>query len=113
MDSGELGIVAIEIKDAARAARLVSLEALHNVRRFEGWTEWTADTFQVDSSSPVAAGIDGEAVVLEPPLRFTISPSALRILLPPSAVGLSPAALRPGLSLSTLGELWEIAAGRR
>jgi diacylglycerol kinase family enzyme len=113
MDTGELGIVAIEIKDAARAARLVSLEALHNVRRFEGWTEWTADTFQVDSSSPVAAGIDGEAVVLEPPLRFTISPSALRILLPPSAVGLSPAALRPGLSLSTLGELWEIAAGRR
>ena len=113
MDTGKLGIVAIEIKDAAHAARLVSLEALHDVRRFEGWTEWSADSFQVDSGSPVATGIDGEAVVLDPPLRFTISPSALRVLLPPSAVGLSPAALRPGLSVSTLGELWEIAAGRR
>jgi diacylglycerol kinase family enzyme len=113
MDTGKLGIVAIEIKDAAGAARLISLEALHDVRRFEGWTEWSADSFQVDSGSPVAAGIDGEAVVLDPPLRFTISPSALRVLLPPSAVGLSPAALRPGLSLSSLGELWEIAAGRR
>ena len=113
MDTGKLGIVAIEIKDAAQAARLVSLEALRMVRRFEGWTEWSADTFQVDSGSPVAAGIDGEAVVLDPPLRFTISPSALRVLLPSSAVGLSPAALRPGLSVSTLGELWEIAAGRR
>ena len=113
MDTGKLGIVAIEIKDAARAARLVSLEALHDVRRFEGWTEWSADSFEVDSGSPVAAGIDGEAVILDPPLRFTISPSALRVLLPPSAIGLSPAALRPGLSLATLGELWEIAAGRR
>jgi diacylglycerol kinase family enzyme len=112
MDTGKLGIVAIEIKDAAGAARLVSLEALHDVRRFEGWTEWAADTFHVDSGSPVAAGIDGEAVVLDPPLRFTITPSALRVRLPPSAVGLSPAALRPGLSVSTLGELWQIAAGR-
>jgi diacylglycerol kinase family enzyme len=112
MDTGELGIVAIEIKNAAAAARLVSLEALHAVRRFEGWTEWSADIFQVDSGSPVAAGIDGEAVVLDPPLRFTISPSGLRVLLPPSAVGLSPAALRPALSASTVGELWGIAAGR-
>jgi diacylglycerol kinase family enzyme len=112
MDSGKLGIVAVEVKDAAAAARLVSLEALHDVRRFEGWNEWTANTFQIDSGSPVAAGIDGESLVLDPPLRFTISPSALRVLLPPSAVGLSPAALRPGLSVSTLGELWRIAAGR-
>jgi diacylglycerol kinase family enzyme len=113
MDTGKLGIVAVEVKDAAAAARLVSLEAVHDVRRFEGWAEWSADTFQVDSGSPVAAGIDGEAVRLDPPLRFTISPSALTVLLPPSAIGLSPAALRPGLSVSTLGELWEIAAGRR
>jgi diacylglycerol kinase family enzyme len=112
MDTGELGIVAVEVKDAAQAARLVSLEALHAVGRFEGWTEWSADSFELDSASPVAAGIDGEAVVLDPPLRFTISHSALRVLLPPSAVGLSPAALRPALSASTVGELWGIAAGR-
>jgi diacylglycerol kinase family enzyme len=113
MDTGQLGIVAIEIKSAAQAAKLVSLEAVRQVGRFDGWSEWSADTFQVDSGSPVAAGIDGEAVVLDPPLRFTISPSALRVFLPSSAVGLSPAALRPSLSGSTFHQLWAIAAGRR
>src|SRR4051794_14861507 len=55
MDTGKLGIVAVEVNDAAAAATLVSLEALHAVRRFEGWTEWSADSFQVDSGSAVAA----------------------------------------------------------
>ena len=113
LDTGKLGIVAIEIKGAAEAAKLVSLEALRQISRFDGWAEWSADSFQVDSGSPVAAGIDGESVVLDPPLRFTISPSALRVLLPPSAVGLSPAAVRPSLSGSTLRELWGIATARR
>ena len=98
---------------AREAAKLVSLEALRQIGRFDGWAEWSADSFQVDSGSPVAAGIDGESVVLDPPLRFTISPSALRVLLPPSAVGLSPAAVRPNLSGSTLRELWGIATARR
>lgn len=98
---------------AREAAKLVSLEALRQIGRFDGWAEWSADSFQVDSGSPVAAGIDGESVALDPPLRFTISPSALRVLLPPSAVGLSPAAVRPNLSGSTLRELWGIATARR
>ncbi len=112
MDTGQLGIVAIEIRGATAAAKLVSLEASRQVRRFEGWTEWSADRFQVESGSAVAAGIDGEAVVLEPPLRFTITPAALRVRLPPSVTGLSPAALRPTLSASSLREFWEIATTR-
>ena len=113
MDTGRLGIVAIEITSTAQAAKFASLEAALQVQRFEGWSEWSADEFRVDSSSPVAAGIDGEAVVLEPPLRFSITPSALRVRLPPAAAGLSPAALRPSLSGSSLRELWEIATARR
>jgi diacylglycerol kinase family enzyme len=112
MDTGRLGIVAVEVLGATAAAKLVSLEALRQVRRFEGWNEWTADSFQVESGSPVAAGIDGEAAVLEPPLRFTIMPAALRVRLPPTVLGLSPAALRPSLSGETLRELWEIATTR-
>ena len=34
------------------------------------WREWSAPTFEVDSDRPVAAGIDGEALMLEPPLQF-------------------------------------------
>ncbi|HEY1370560.1 MAG TPA: diacylglycerol kinase family protein [Gaiellaceae bacterium] len=113
MDTGELGIVAVQIANAAQAATLVSLEALGQVRRFEGWLEWTVPEFEVDSGDRVAAGIDGEALLLEPPLRFRIAPAALTVRLPPTAVGLSPAALKPALSASTLHDLWDMAVGRR
>lgn len=111
IDSGVLGIVAVAIEGASAAAKLVSLEAVRQVQHFDGWSEWTAERFRVDSGSRVAAGIDGEAVVLDPPLEFRISPSALRVLMPPSAVGLSPGALRARLDAATIGNLWEIAAG--
>ena len=32
--------------------------------------EWSAPSFEVDADSPIAAGIDGEALMLDPPLRF-------------------------------------------
>ena len=113
LDTGLLGVVSIEITGPAQAAKLVSLQALRQLQKFDGWNEWSVDSFQVDSGSPVAAGIDGESVLLEPPLRFTIAPSALRIRLPPSVPGLSPAALRSGLDASSVRELWQIATARR
>jgi diacylglycerol kinase family enzyme len=112
LDSGKLGIVAVEIGDATQAAELAALHAVGQIRRFHGWREWTSREFEVDSAKPVAAGIDGEAVVLDPPLRFRLRPSALRVRLPPTAPGLSPAALSPGLTRSGIRDLWDIAAGR-
>ncbi len=112
LDSGRLGIVAVEIANAAQAAEFVSLNALRQLSRFEGWREWAASEFEVASGGPVAAGIDGEAVVLDPPLRFTSAPGALTVLLPPATDGLSPAALQPGFTRSTLRDLWRLAAGR-
>lgn len=44
-----------------------------------GASEWTTATFVVDSGAPVALGIDGESVVMEPPLEFVSSPGALRV----------------------------------
>ena len=113
LDSGQLGIVAVQIANVAQAAKLVSLNAARQLSRFDGWREWSAPEFEVASNGPVATGIDGEAVVLEPPLRFTIAPGALTVLLPPSVTGLSPAALRPGFTGSTLRDLWRLAAGRQ
>jgi diacylglycerol kinase family enzyme len=109
LDTGLLGIVAAEISDAAQAAELISLEALGQIRRFAGWHEWSAERFEVTSSGPVAAGIDGEATVLDPPLRFGIVPTALTVLIPPDAPGLSPAASRPGLE--SIGDLWRVGTG--
>jgi diacylglycerol kinase family enzyme len=112
LDSGQLGIVAVEVTGSARAAELATLHALGQVRRFHGWHEWTDHHFEIDSGSAVAAGIDGEAITLDPPLRFRIEPSALRIRLPPTAPGLSPAALSPGITSSAIHDLWNIAVGR-
>jgi diacylglycerol kinase family enzyme len=113
IDSGLLGIVVVEIKNAAHAAELAALHALGQVRHFGGWREWTAEQFELDSTRTVAAGIDGEAAVLEPPLHFRVAPSALRIRLPSAAAGLSPAALAPGLTPTAFRDLWQIAVGRR
>jgi diacylglycerol kinase family enzyme len=112
MDEGMLGIVAVQIDDAAAAARLLSLQALGQLHRFEGWLEWEATEFEVGSGSPVATGIDGEGIMLEPALRFRIVPAALGVRLPPDLPGLSPAAVRPGLTSSSLRQLWRIAAGQ-
>jgi diacylglycerol kinase family enzyme len=40
---------------------------------------WTATRLEVTAPAPVDAGIDGEAVALNPPLRFAIQPGALRV----------------------------------
>jgi diacylglycerol kinase family enzyme len=40
---------------------------------------WTARSLEVTAGEPLAAGLDGEAVELEPPLGFTIRPRALRV----------------------------------
>jgi diacylglycerol kinase family enzyme len=44
-----------------------------------GLTEWTTPTFRVDSGAPVALGIDGESVMMEPPLVFESRSRALRV----------------------------------
>jgi hypothetical protein len=65
----------------------------------------------VTSRSPVDAGLDGEAVVLDPPLRFSIRPTPLHVRLPKEAIGYSPAArtLDPP---SALRGVWRAALGR-
>ena len=47
-----------------------------------GLEEWATPTFRVDSATPVQLGIDGESVVMSPPLLFESDPSALRVRLP-------------------------------
>ena len=56
---------------------------------------WSAPSFEVGSGSPVAAGIDGEAVTLDPPLRFRTRPRALRVRIAERHPGASPSALIP------------------
>jgi diacylglycerol kinase family enzyme len=57
--------------------------------------EWSAPSFEVRSASSVAAGIDGEAAKLDPPLRFRTRPRALRVRIAPQHPGASPSAAMP------------------
>ena len=90
IDTGTLGIVAARVR-GADVSKLVALELVGQARRFPGLLSWSARDFEVRSAGPVAIGLDGEALVLEPPLRFNSLPGALRVRVPRGA-GLSPAA---------------------
>jgi diacylglycerol kinase family enzyme len=76
------------------------------------WREWTAPVFEVESDGPVPAGIDGEAVKLEPPLHFRIRPGVLRVRISRRHPGASPSAMLPEGLGPSLRALARISAGR-
>jgi diacylglycerol kinase family enzyme len=84
IDDGKLGITVLAAPGGG-SSRLAQ----------RPWREWSASEFEVDSDHPVPAGIDGEAVTLEPPLRFRIRPHALRVRIARKHPGASPSAAIP------------------
>ena len=76
------------------------------------WREWSAPTFEVDADGPVPAGIDGEALVLDPPLQFRIRPGVLRVRIARQHPGASPSALAPEGAWASVVQLAQIALGR-
>jgi diacylglycerol kinase family enzyme len=85
LDTGRLGLVAARITGASDIAEFVMFETVGQAQRFHGLLEWSEVRFEVRSSSPVAVGLDGEALMLEPPLQFVSLPGALRVRLPERA----------------------------
>jgi len=53
---------------------------------------WSAPHLEVSAPEPVHAGVDGEAVDLDPPLQFASRPAALRVRISPHHPGASPSA---------------------
>jgi diacylglycerol kinase family enzyme len=77
LDAGTLGVVAVRVNSAWQAAGLA--------RRGHGTglTVLTADEVIVDADTPqIPVGIDGETVMLPAPVRCTIRPQALRVVVP-------------------------------
>ena len=75
------------------------------MRRRLGKEQWLTPTFEIASDSDVPAGIDGEAIRLDPPLRFRTRPGALRVRIAPQHPGASPSALEPDQPWRTIGVL--------
>jgi diacylglycerol kinase family enzyme len=113
IDAGSLGIVAARFGSTQDAARFAQRQADGDRRRRPaGWLEWSDTTFEVRSGQPVEVGLDGEALVLDPPIRFRTMPGALRVRLPANAPGYSPAAAVPTKGWAAITALLQTAAGR-
>ncbi len=111
LDTGTLGVVAARVRGPRDVAELVALQTVGAAWRFSGLMSWSARGFEVRSNGPVEVGLDGEALVLKPPLRFASMPRALRVRLP-AGVGLAPAARSVALAPDDLAALARVAAGR-
>ena len=103
IDDGLLGITAV----AAPTGRGESRAPQRPLRA------WAAPTFEVDADRRIAAGIDGEALVLEAPLRFRIRPGVLHVRIARKHPGASPSALAPEGIRDGIVELARIALRRR
>ena len=77
------------------------------------WRSWSIPTFDVGSEKPIAAGIDGEALVLDAPLEFRIRHKVLRVRVARQHPGASPSARTPEGIGESVVELGRIALGRR
>lgn len=73
--------------------------------------QWSRPTFTVDGDGPVAAGIDGEATTLAPPIRFASRPRALRVRIARGQPGASPSTDLPQGLRATVAALVRIAIG--
>jgi diacylglycerol kinase family enzyme len=111
LDGGVLQVSALRARTGAALARLAARLAAGRLTSGAQWAQWTTTALRVDAPpGRLPAGIDGEAVTLEPPLEFRVLPLALRVLLPPR---LSPRAAPVRLrSWTTVRRLWAVATGR-
>jgi diacylglycerol kinase family enzyme len=99
LDAGELGVIVFGSADGQRGVR-------------PAWRAWATPAFELRGEGPVAAGIDGEAVVLDPPLRFASRPGVLVVRIAPQHPGASPAAGLPSSLAAAARRLVQLAAGR-
>ena len=112
IDGGNLGIVAATFRSSSELARFIESAAAGRSWRPPGWVEWADGSFELRSGQPVEIGIDGEALVLDPPIRYRTLPGALRVRIPLAAPGYAPAAAAPTPGWATVTALLRAAAGR-
>jgi diacylglycerol kinase family enzyme len=77
LDRGTLGMFAVTVQSAAQAAGLL------RGRNSRGLTSVVGREVVVDAdASQIPVGVDGEALLLDTPVRCTVRPAALRVRVP-------------------------------
>lgn len=85
LDSGVLGIATISSVDSGHGLVPIGFRL----------RQWSRPTFTVTADGPVAAGVDGEAVALSPPIQFVSRNRVLRVRISRGQPGASPSARVP------------------
>jgi diacylglycerol kinase family enzyme len=111
LDTHRLGVISLVLDRPGAPAAFLAALAKNHPERFAGYEEWAPETFEVTSDESIELGLDGEAMALDPPIRFSIRPRPVRVRLPHHAFGYSPAARASG-SKAAVENLWAIALGR-
>jgi diacylglycerol kinase family enzyme len=110
LDSGTLGVIAVDAPGAVEAARLITSSATGRRGHSPYWHEFTCSEIEIRSRSGSAfVGVDGEALDMDTPLRFASHPRGLRLLVP---AGNLDVALRRRTRGIRLGDLADVALGR-
>jgi diacylglycerol kinase family enzyme len=105
MDTGSLGMFAVTVASAVQAAGLLS------GRHSRGLTRLAAAEVVVDAdAAQIPVGVDGEALVLNTPVRCTIQPLALRVRVPRDRPGVPNP--KPQLNWNRLRQLALAGPGR-
>jgi diacylglycerol kinase family enzyme len=113
LDAGVLGVVTVTVERAIDLPELMAAQATGRLHGFHGYREWTTAEFVVDSDqSLVEVGVDGEALRLEPPLRFRVVAGGLRVRVPANAPGLAPAAVAPAGPGEAVAGVMRVLGGR-
>ena len=103
LDRGVLGVAVLAQTAGREDGRAFRRLAAQN---------WSAPAFEIEAGGPVPAGIDGESVHLDPPLRFRTRAGALRVRIARHHPGASPSALEPDAPRKVVGTLLRLVAGR-
>lgn len=101
----DAGVLGIAVTDGPRGTKGPD-------GRRRPWHQWSAARFEVDAPGPIPVGVDGEAMVLDPPLRFVVRRGVLRLRIAAHHPGASPSAALPRNAWEGLRTIARIAAGR-
>ena len=83
LETGTLQVSVLDAGTLDELERMLAGTLLGAVEFRPALRQWTAECLETGRVGElVRAGIDGEPVILEAPLRFSVDPGALRVLLP-------------------------------
>jgi diacylglycerol kinase family enzyme len=98
LDRATLGVFAVTVASAVQAAGLLAGTRSHGLTRLAG-PEVVVDA----DASQIPVGVDGEALLLDTPVRCTIRPAALRVRVPRNRPGVPDP--KPIMDYKRLGQI--------